>query len=221
MKTRNGVFTTAKCGWPPLANSWFRVQISKSRGRRKIATVPYDKTILVVEDDPNDQTFILEAFRSIGVEAPIQVVSSGSEAIAYLMGEAKYSDRTIYAFPSFIMTDLNMAKGDGFSVLEHLRANPEWAIIPTVVLSNSVDPDDIKKAYMLGASSYHHKPASQAELCDQLQILHDYWMSCMVPEESAALQKIQNKSGGKSDERLPHVRVGRRGNYEVNRKTGS
>jgi two-component system response regulator len=181
--------------------------------------VPYDKTILVVEDDPNDQTFILEAFRSIGVEAPIQVVSSGSEAIAYLMGEGKYSNRTEYAFPSFIMTDLNMAKGDGFSVLEHLKANPEWAIIPTVVLSNSEDPNDIKKAYMLGASSYHNKPPSQPQLCEQLQILHDYWMTCKVPEKYAALQ--QTKSGGKSDKRLPDVRARRRTSYEFNRKTGS
>ena len=53
----------------------------------------YHETILVVEDDSNDQIFILEAFRSIGVESPIHVLNSGSEAIEYLMGEGKYSDR--------------------------------------------------------------------------------------------------------------------------------
>jgi CheY-like chemotaxis protein len=154
--------------------------LTVSRARKK-TTVPYHKTILVVEDDPNDQTFILEAFRSIGVEAPIQVVDSGSEAVAYLKGEGKFSNRSNYAFPSFIMTDLNMLKGSGFFVLEKLRANPEWAIIPVAVLSNSENPDDIKKAYLLGANCYHHKPGSQAELCEQLQILHDYWLTCKVP----------------------------------------
>ncbi len=107
--------------------------------------MPYHKTILVVEDDPNDQTFILEAFRSIGVETPIQVVSTGSEAIAYLMGEEKYSDRAAYPYPTFIITDLKMPGGNGFSVLEHLQGNPEWSIIPKVVLSASEDPDDVKK----------------------------------------------------------------------------
>jgi two-component system response regulator len=155
-----------------------------------------------VEDDPNDQTFILEAFRSIGVESPIRVVSSGSEAIAYLMGEGKYSDRTEYAFPSFIITDLKMFGGSGFAVLEHLQSNPEWSIIPTVVLSNSEDPDDIKKAYMLGASSYHQKPGSQAELCEQLQILHDYWMTSKVPEIDATGRQVQTESSGKLGEKF-------------------
>lgn len=162
--------------------------------------MPYHKTILVVEDDPNDQTFILEAFRSIGVESPIRVVSSGSEAIAYLMGEGQYSDRSEFAFPTFIITDLKMHGGSGFSVLEHLQSNPEWSVIPKVVLSSSEDPDDIKKAYMLGASCYHQKPGSQAELCEQLQVLHDYWMTCKVPEIDATGRQIQTESRGKLSE---------------------
>ena len=162
----------------------------------------YHKTILVVEDDPNDQTFILEAFRSIGVESPIRVVGSGSEAIAYLMGEGKYSDRAEYAFPSFIITDLKMLGGSGFSVLEHLQSNAEWSVIPKVVLSSSEDPDDIKKAYMLGASCYHQKPQSQAELCEQLQVLHDYWMTCKVPEIDVAGRQVQTDSPGKFGEQF-------------------
>jgi CheY-like chemotaxis protein len=164
--------------------------------------VPYHKTILVVEDDPNDQTFILEAFRSIGVETPIQVVSTGSEAIAYLMGEEKYSDRAAYPYPTFIITDLKMSGGNGFSVLEHLQGNPEWSIIPKVVLSASEDPDDIKKAYLLGASCYHKKPASQAELCEQLQLLHDYWITCKVPEVDETGRQFQTESKGKSGEKF-------------------
>ncbi len=146
----------------------------------------YHETILVFEDDSNDQIFILEAFRSIGVESPIHVLNSGSEAIEYLMGEGKYSDREEYAYPSFIMTDLKMPSGDGFSLLEQLRSNPEWCMIPRVVLTSSDDPNDIKKSYMLGASSFHQKPLSQAELCDQLQILHDYWLTCKIPHKEVS-----------------------------------
>ena len=75
-----------------------------------------------------------------------------------MMGEGKYSDRRLYAYPTFITTDLKMPGADGFAVLEHLKNNPEWAVIPTVVLTGSRDLDDIKKSYMLGASSYHVKP---------------------------------------------------------------
>jgi CheY-like chemotaxis protein len=71
-----------------------------------------------------------------------------------------------------------MPKVDGFGVLEHLKNNPEWAIIPTVIFSSSSDLDDITKAYMLGASSFHIKPHSIDGLKKNLKILHEYWMTC-------------------------------------------
>src|ERR1043165_2510725 len=101
-------------------------------------------TILVVDDDANDQELITHAFRENGVTQPIQCVSSGNEAIAYLKGEGRYSDRSVFPYPSFIMNDLKMSRGDGFSVLEHLKSVPEWAIIPTLIFSASADLDDIK-----------------------------------------------------------------------------
>ena len=64
---------------------------------------------------------------------PIQIVDNGLEAIAYMMGEGKYADRKTYAYPTFVITDLKMPQADGFSVLEFLKGNPEWAIIPTIV----------------------------------------------------------------------------------------
>ena len=170
----------------------------------------YHKTILVIEDDPNYQVLIEDAFRMNGVKSPIHAVSSGSEAIAYLMGDGKYADRTAYAYPTFIILDLKMAGGDGFSILENLKANPEWAVIPTVVLSASDDPDDIKKAYMLGASCYHKKPGGQAELRSQLKILHDYWMTCKVPEVDVTGRQVQTDSGGKLGERFKQPSGGTR-----------
>src|ERR1700694_3070902 len=128
----------------------------------------YHATILIVEDDRNDQVLIKEAFRQIGVTDPIQVVDDGAEAIAYMMGEGKYADRKKYAYPTFVITDLKMPRADGFAVLEFLKSNPEWKVIPTIVLSASADLDDIKKAYMLGASSYHVKPQTAEALRNQL-----------------------------------------------------
>ena len=157
---------------------------------------------MVVEDDPNDQFLIEEAFRKIGVTDPIQVVSSGSEAIAYMMGEGKHSDRQKYAYPTFIMTDLKMPNGDGFAVLEFLKGNPQWKVIPTIVLSASADLDDIKKSYMLGASSYHVKPRSHEELRNQLKVINDYWMTCQVPQVDKTGKQLVTDSAGKLGERF-------------------
>src|SRR5687767_3902960 len=95
----------------------------------------YYATILVADDNESDRLFIERGFRQIGVEGPIHLVRSGDEAIAYMKGEGLYSDRGRFAYPSFVMTDLKMPQGDGFAVLDFLKRNPAWAIIPTVVLS--------------------------------------------------------------------------------------
>lgn len=162
----------------------------------------YFATILVVEDDQNDQMLIEKAFRAVGVAGPIHAVGNGAEAIAYMMGEGKFADRAEFAYPTFIMTDLKMPRVDGFGVLEFLKGNPEWAIIPTVVFSASSDRDDIKKSYMLGASSYHVKPHSPEELRQQLDTLNAYWMTCEVPEVDVTGRQLPTDSGGKLGERF-------------------
>ena len=165
----------------------------------------YHSTILIVDDDANDLTLIEEAFRAVGVKDPIHTVNGGREAIAYMMGEGKYADRATYAYPTFITIDLKMPRSDGFAVLEHLKKNPEWAIIPTVILTSSRDLDDIKRAYMLGASSYHVKPGSLEALRHQLKVLHDYWMTCEVPEVDATGHQLPTDSKGKLGERFIHA----------------
>jgi CheY-like chemotaxis protein len=162
----------------------------------------YHSTIMVVDDDPNDLFFIERAFREIGVKDPIHKISGGQEAISFMMGEGIYSNRSLYAYPTFITTDLKMSGTDGFAVLEYLQENPEFAIIPTVVLTSSRDLDDIKKAYMLGASSYHVKPTSPPDLRVLLKVLHDYWMTCEVPQVDINGRQLRTDSVGKLGERF-------------------
>lgn len=162
----------------------------------------YNATILLVDDDADFLTFVERAFCQNGVTSPIHKVFSGTEAISYMMGEGIYADRTIYEYPTFIMTALKMPRGDGFTVLEHLKGNPEWAIIPTVVFSSSSDLDDIKKSYMLGASSYHIKPDSMSQLREHLDILHKYWMTCEAPEVDMTGRQRRTDSSGKLGDRF-------------------
>ena len=157
----------------------------------------YHSTILIVDDAEDDRLLIGRAFRNLELNDPVHVVAGGQEAIDYMMGEGKYSDRAIYAYPTFITTDLKMPGKDGFAVLEHLKNNPEWAIIPTVVLSGSNDLDDIKKAYRLGASSYHVKPSTLPELNKLVRVLHDYWMVCEVPLVDSTGRQLPTISSGK------------------------
>lgn len=162
----------------------------------------YNATILLVDDDSSFLALVERAFRQNGVTSPIHAVHDGAEAIAYMMGEGRFADREVYEYPTFIMTDLKMPGSDGFAVLQHLKGNPEWAIIPAVVFTSSSDLDDIKKSYMLGASSYHVKPHSMEKLREQLKILHEYWMTCQTPEVDVTGRQIHTESAGKLGERF-------------------
>lgn len=160
-------------------------------------------TILVIEDDPGDQVLIERCLRAAAADATIHILGSGTEAISYLMGEGKYADRARCPYPTFIITDLKMAGTDGFDVLEHIKANPAWAVIPTVVLSSSADPDDVRTAYLLGASAYQSKPDRLEDLCRQMKTLYDYWMDCLVPEVDVSGKQLPTRSKGRLGERFP------------------
>ena len=162
----------------------------------------YHATILLVDDDVDFLDFVERGFRKNGVEGPIHQVHDGMEAIAYMMGEGRFADRTTYEYPTFIMIDLKMPHADGFAVLQHIKGNPEWAIIPSVIFTSSADLDDIKKSYMLGASSFHVKPMTLDKLREQLKILHDYWMTCETPEVDRSGRQIHTDSVGKLGERF-------------------
>ena len=124
-----------------------------------------DFAVLAVDDDSNYLMLIEHAWRSIGTNNnAFQTATSGDAAIDYLKGEGEYSDRNRFPDPGLITLDLKMPQGDGFSVLERLKSNPGWATIRTVVLTGSVQPDDIKKAYLLGACAYHAKPNTYEDL---------------------------------------------------------
>jgi two-component system, response regulator len=158
--------------------------------------------ILLVDDSDTDLKLIVRAFRKNEIHALIHCLTSGNQAISYLKGEHQFSDRTKYPYPSFIMTDLKMSDGDGFSVLEILKNNPLWCIIPTIVLSGSSDTDDIKKSYQLGACSYFVKPSSFVGLYRLIGRLYGYWEDCEVPEINESGEMLKTESNGKLGERF-------------------
>ena len=159
--------------------------------------------ILVVEDDPDDQVLIARCLTAASTDVEIHVVDDGSEAIAYLMGEGRYAERAQYPYPTFVITDLKMPGASGFDVLEHIKGNPAYAIIPVVVLSASNDPDDVRTAYHLGASSYLVKRGRLEDQCRQLKTLYDYWRECEVPAIDVSGKQVKTHSEGKLGERYP------------------
>lgn len=142
-------------------------------------------TLLIVDDDENAKFLAKTTFESLATKYTVQLVSSGDEAVAYLKGEDKFADRKTFEFPAYIITDLQMHPGDGFTLLEFLKSHPALSVIPVVMLSSSEDHDDIRQAYLLGASSFLVKPPTLAGLKTLLKKIHEYWAECEVPEVDA------------------------------------
>ncbi len=139
-------------------------------------------TILILEDDPNDVVLIKRALKKNNILNPVQVAVDGVEGIEYLSGKGAYGDRVRYPFPRFILMDLKMPRMGGLEVLQWLHDHPECQVVPTVVLSSSKLPNDIVRAYKLGANSYLVKPANFDELQRLMGASYEYWSLCTKPE---------------------------------------
>jgi CheY-like chemotaxis protein len=156
--------------------------------------------ILLVDDDPNDLFLLETAFEEAGLKVKIQQAVGGQDAIDYLSANGPYADRASHELPDFVITDLKMPDVDGFEVLGFLKTTPELAFIPAVVFSGSADDDDIKRAYELGAASYHVKPSDPLMLFTLVKALHAYWVLCEFPESGGARGRSGTASGFKLGE---------------------
>jgi len=137
---------------------------------------PPSNTILLVEDDQNDVFFLKHAFECAEVTNPLQVVQDGQEAMDYLQGIGKYSNRTEFAFPALVLLDLKLPVRPGLEVLHWARQQPRVAGVLIVVLTSSNDPHDISQAYKLGARSFLVKPLSVSERLEMARGIKRFWL---------------------------------------------
>jgi CheY-like chemotaxis protein len=135
------------------------------------------KTILLVEDSPDDELFFKIALRKAGVENPVRSVRDGRQAIAYLCGNPPFGDRQSHPLPEIIFLDLKLPCLDGFGVLEWLRLQPELTRrILIVILSQIADAAVLQRAYALGANSFLIKPCMDEELRNLVNHYDGYWI---------------------------------------------
>jgi CheY-like chemotaxis protein len=110
--------------------------------------------ILLAEDNEDDVILIERAFRKARLLSPLMVVRDGEEAISYLSGFARYSDRTQFPFPDLFLLDLKLPMRDGFEVLRWMKEQPDLKKLPVIVLTQSDRIRDANQAYQLGAYSF-------------------------------------------------------------------
>ena len=134
-----------------------------------------EQTILLVDDSANDLVLMDVAFRRAELKGPLQAVHNGEQAIAYLAGKGKYSDRNQFPLPAVVLLDLNMPMMNGFEVLDWLRSRPPLhKRNSTIILTALRRPEDVERAFDLGANSYLVKPSTLEDLVSMIRCLRDW-----------------------------------------------
>jgi len=140
-----------------------------------------NRTILLVEDDPDDLELTLRAFAKSGIANPVVVARDGVEALDYLFGRGAYAGRDVGDMPAVMLLDLKLPKVDGLEVLRAVRADARVRLLPVVILTSSSQERDIVDSYQLGANSYVRKPVVFGELADAVRQLGLYWLLINEP----------------------------------------
>jgi len=131
--------------------------------------------ILLVEDDEVDVMNVRRAFERNNVSNPLFVAGNGLEALDMLRGDTMPKERRL------ILLDLNMPKMNGIEFLQALRADPELASLPVVVLTTSNDDQDKIDAYNLNVAGYLLKPVTFSNFCEKMTTLNKYWTLVELP----------------------------------------
>jgi len=132
--------------------------------------------ILLAKDNEDYALLFRRALKSARIDASLDVVHDGQEAVKYLAGTDDYADREKHPFPKLLLLDLKMPRMDGFEVLSAVRQRLGFTRLPVIVLTHSDNPADVRRAYELGATSYFRKPDSLEGLDEMIHVLHAYWL---------------------------------------------
>lgn len=147
-----------------------------------------ERLILLVDDNEDDVFLMERAIQGAGITNPLFIVGDGNEAINYLSGAGKYSDRGEFPLPAIVFLDLKLPFKSGHEVLEWIRKQPEFATLVVVVLTSSNEPSDIRRCYALGANSYLVKPPTPEQLVDMAKSFKWYWLEYNRFEEAPPKQ---------------------------------
>ncbi|MDR3415472.1 MAG: response regulator [Nevskia sp.] len=138
-------------------------------------------TVLLVEDNEDDEALTLRAFKECGIRNPVVVAHDGVEALDYLFGTGAHAGRDPAVLPQLVLLDLKLPRIDGLEVLRRIRSQAATRSLPVVILTSSIERQDVAAAYALGANSFVCKPVEFGEFTENVKQLARYWLEVNEP----------------------------------------
>jgi two-component system, response regulator len=132
------------------------------------------KTILLVEDNPDDVELAKRALKKNNIMNEVTLARDGAEALDLLHG--RQGDAGPSVRPTVVLLDLKLPKVDGLEVLRRIRSDPRTRTLPVVILTSSKEERDLVESYNLGANSYIRKPVDFTQFTEAVRQLGLYWL---------------------------------------------
>ena len=127
-------------------------------------------SVLMADDDLDDQVLMQHAFEENAIPAILNFVDDGVELLKYLHNKKEENN-----LPSIILLDMNMPRMGGKEALKLIKEDSTLKKIPVIIFSTSDQDMDIESSYELGASGYFTKPSGYLPLVALVKGLKTYW----------------------------------------------
>jgi two-component system response regulator len=135
-----------------------------------------EKTILLVEDNPDDEMLTLRALKKNNILNKVIIARDGAQALELLFGKDDSGDKKLPNLPQVVLLDLNLPKINGLEVLKKIRSHKQTKLLPVVILTTSNEDRDRIESYKLGANSYVQKPVDFEQFSHAILQLGVYWL---------------------------------------------
>jgi CheY-like chemotaxis protein len=136
-----------------------------------------ESPVFIVDDDEDDQEFIVEAWKELGYVNELKFFQNGDAVLKHLKAEP--------LVPFLILCDVNIPRMDGFELKDRLLESDALyhKSIPFVFWSSQASKEQIKKAYDLRVNGFFVKDNSIGNLKASLATIVEYWRKSQVPVE--------------------------------------
>lgn len=128
------------------------------------------QTILLVEDDSDDQELIRQSLARCEHKHELIVIADGEEALTYIFESESFN------YPAVIILDLKLPKINGHEILKQIKESEKTKHIPVVIFTSSKEEKDLKESYASGANAFVRKPIDFIEFKNTVKDIGTFWL---------------------------------------------